>query len=256
MAEGELRELAETARHGEAGNRVTAQVFERAADEVAHVDEGDLRQGMQLRRRRLRGRTGRCRDMRDAGSARDIDAAMDRVYPRRTGVGDDDPRGAEDGEPADDAEPSVQGFRRQRLAAGDRYRDDQVGRHRVAGEFGECRGDHAAWTRIDRRFADGERQARPRHRADAGPRAHRTDHQRAVRNVGVIAGVLDDAGARLLGISLRECQAKTRLRAARQAERHRVREAPGQPSLIGGARSGRRARPGRPASAQHASWFG
>ena len=54
----------------------------------------------------------------EAGGARDVDAAMDRMDPGRAGIGHDDAGGAEDRQSADDAEPPVEGLCGQRLAAG------------------------------------------------------------------------------------------------------------------------------------------
>ena len=85
MAGGELGELAEAAGEGHPRDRVAAQILERAADEVAHVDQRQLGQTVERLDRALRGRAGRGGDVGQAGGARDVDAAMDRMDPRRAG---------------------------------------------------------------------------------------------------------------------------------------------------------------------------
>ena len=93
---------------------------------------------------------------------------MDRVDPGRAGIGNDDAGGAEDRQPADDAEPRIHGALGERLAAGDRDLDLDVapapGSRRDLGEIGA---DHRARHRVDRRLAGRQRQARAGHRADA-----------------------------------------------------------------------------------------
>ena len=126
MAGRELGELGEAAGQRDPRDRVAAEIFERAADEVAHVDQRELGQAVERLHRALRGRAGGRGDMGHAGGARDVDAAMDRVDPGRAGIGDHDAGGAEDREAADDAEPAVGGAPRQDLAAGDRDRDLEI----------------------------------------------------------------------------------------------------------------------------------
>ena len=104
----ELRHLAYTTGNGDARDRMSPQIFQHAADEIAHVDQRDLLQVMQLLHRRFGSSAGRAGDMGEACGAGDIDAAMDRVDPGRAGIGNDDPCRAEDREPADDAEAAVQ----------------------------------------------------------------------------------------------------------------------------------------------------
>ncbi len=101
----ELGHLAEAAGDGDARHRMAAQIFQHAADEIAHVDQRDLGQAVQLLHRRFGRRAGRAGDMGEAGGARHVDAAMDRVDPGRAGIGHDDAGGAEDRQAADDAEP-------------------------------------------------------------------------------------------------------------------------------------------------------
>ena len=87
----QLGELGEAARQREPGHRMPAEILQRAADEVAHVDQRDLRQPVQDLDRALRGAARRGRDVGEAGCTGDVDPAMDRVDPRRAAVGDHDP---------------------------------------------------------------------------------------------------------------------------------------------------------------------
>ena len=66
--------------------------------------------------------------MGDPGRARHIDAAMDRMDPGRAGIGDDNAGGAEDRQPADNAEPRVQRLRRHLLAIRNGNLDLDIGR--------------------------------------------------------------------------------------------------------------------------------
>src|SRR6185437_12315988 len=62
MALRELRQLGEAAGQRDALDRMAAQIFERGAGEIAHVDERDLGQAEEALHRRLRARAGRGRD--------------------------------------------------------------------------------------------------------------------------------------------------------------------------------------------------
>ncbi len=86
--------------------------------------------------------------------------------------------------------------------------DLRVGAPRRASRgLGDRLAHHRARHRIDRRLARRQRQAGPRHRADARARANDTPApgaaaaqgraiERAMGHVRIVAGVLDDAGAR------------------------------------------------------------
>ena len=102
----ELGHLGDAARDRDPRHRMGAEIFEHAADEIAHVDQRGLGQAVELAHRCLRGRAGRAGDVREAGRARHVDAAMDRVDPGRAGIRHDDAGGAEDRQAADDAEPA------------------------------------------------------------------------------------------------------------------------------------------------------
>ena len=156
---------------------------------------------------RLGGFAGRRADVSAAARARDVDAAVDRMDPGRARIGHDDAGRAEDREAADDAEAPVGGALGDLLAAGDRDLDNRVDADaEPRRDLLEIGVDHRARRRIDRRLADGERQAGPRHRADAFAgleaqararrrEAHGRHDQRAMGDVRIVARVLDDAGA-------------------------------------------------------------
>ena len=92
---------------------------------------------------------------------------MDGFYPSRTGIRYHHACGAEDGNPAETAEPGVPGFLRQRRAAVDRDGDGHVAiAAMILGGFRDGCFDHFARGRIDCRLAD--RQWQP----IAGDRAH------------------------------------------------------------------------------------
>ena len=167
------------------------------------------------------------------------------------------PGRAQHREAALDAEPGVGGSCRQRLAIPDADLDLEIRRRAVIlRDGGEIGGDDGARPRIDRRLADRERQAGERDRADAGAgqeadartgrgRAHARAHQRAMRGVRVVAGVLLHADP-LAGLGEREGGAEP----ARQRDRHRVRQASGQQAFARRPRRRRRAGPRGPASSQ------
>ena len=173
-------------------------------------------------------------DVGEPRGAGDVDAALDRMNPGRARIGHDDAGGAEDRQAADDAEPAVERLRRQRLAARDRNLDLGVGGAAGRrGDFGDGVADHAARHRIDRRLAGRQRQAGARHRADAfagaerhagagraGP--HRREDQRAMRHVGIVAGVLDDAGRGGCLVLARQSEREARPLAARQRHLDRI----------------------------------
>ena len=129
---------------------------------------------------------------------------MDRINPRRAGIGRDDAGRAEDRQAAENAEPSVQRALGDFFAARHGDLDLRVGADRIVrGDFAYFGADHLARRGSDRRLARRQRQARQRHRSDAragakthaGARwrpAHRRHYQRAMRDVGIIARVLDD----------------------------------------------------------------
>jgi hypothetical protein len=191
-----------------------------------------------------------------------IDAALDRVDPRAAGIRHDNAGRAEHRQAADDAEPGVHRLLGEVLAAGDRDGHDKIGGGCAIrlGELGERLGDHRARRRVDRRLADRQCQTWAGHGADplagaemdtgAGRRPGKLgDDQRAMRDVGVVAGVLDDAGTRPAIALFGERQREFRGLAARQTDRNGIGETAGQQCLECGAGRGGGARPRRPAPA-------
>ena len=100
------------------------------------------------------------------------------------------------------------------LAVGHRDLDLEIGA--LARHLGDGLSDHLARHGVDRRLADRDRQAGPRHLADAfaAPEGHagaglaaphRGNDQRAMRDVGIVAGILDDAGHRRAVAQVRDC---------------------------------------------------
>ena len=229
-----LGDLGDAAGDGDARHRMHAQIFEHAADKVAHVDQRNLGQIVELLHRGFRTRAGGAGDVGETGGARDIDAAVNRVDPRRARIRHDDPGGAEDRQPADDAEPSVESFCRQRFAAGNGDLDLGVGgASGRGGDFGDGITDHAPRYRIDGGLARRDRKAGPRHRADALARAkghavarragaHRREDERAMRHVGIVAGVLDHAGGSGIFVLSRQGEREAWALAARQRHLDRV----------------------------------
>lgn len=259
MPGGQLAELGEAAHQAEPLDGVAGHILQHGADEIAHVEQGQLRQPQQFGGHALRRGAGAPGEMGEPGGARDVDPAADGIDPCRTGVGDHDAGGAEDGDPAHDADAGVPGAPAQLLAAVHRDLDHRIQRNaealRGAGEVvAQVRAGH----RVDRGLAHGDGQARQRDPADAGPAHQRqartgkcpthggADH-RTVGHVRVIAGVLLDrghchpVGQGLLG------EREGRLVAGRQRDLHRIRELSGVEGLPGCDGCGGRARTRRPA---------
>ena len=118
MTGGQLGELGEPAGQGQTRHRMTAQIFQRAADKIAHIDQRLLGQSIKPLHGLLGGRAGRGGDMVETGGAGHVDAALDRVDPRRAGIRHDDAGRAEHRQPADDAEPLVHRLGRERSPPG------------------------------------------------------------------------------------------------------------------------------------------
>ena len=74
--------------------------------------------------------------------------------------------------------------------------------------------------------------------------------QRAMGDVRIVAGVLDDAGGRRIRLATRDGQRERRLLAARQGDRHRVEEFARQECVECGLRRTGGARARRPAPSQ------
>ena len=184
-----------------------SRIFQHAADEVAHVDQRLERQLIEALHRRLGGRAGRTGNMGEAGGARHIDAAVDRGDPGGAGERLDDAGGAEDRQAALDAEPRVPGLVGQRLAAGNGDLDLDIARASCALARSSttariiCRGTGliAGSPGFTGSLARVTVPTLARLETDAGPRAGQpdaSDDHRPMRDVGIIAGILDDPGLR------------------------------------------------------------
>ena len=121
----QLAELGRAAGHRHPRYRMAAQVFQHPADEVAHVDQRLLGQTQMGARRRLGGAAGGPGDVDEAGRARDVDAAMDRVDPGGAGIRHHDAGGAQDRQAAEHPKPRVHRLERDRRSVRhrDRHRD-------------------------------------------------------------------------------------------------------------------------------------
>ena len=75
LALGELRHLRRAAGDGDARHGMRAQIFEQAADEIAHVDQRMIGQAVERADRGLGRFPGRRADVGATARARDVDAA-------------------------------------------------------------------------------------------------------------------------------------------------------------------------------------
>ena len=258
----ELRHLGDAARDGDARYGVAPEVFQHAADEVAHVDQRRIAEAVERLDRGLGGRSRRAGHVIEPERPGDIDAAMDRVDPGRAGIGYDDAGRPENRETADDPEAPVERPFREFLPTRDGDLDLGVGRdterRRRLADGGP---DHGAGDRVDGRLAGRDREARPRHSADAfaraeqhshagGRRPYGHDHKGAMGHVRVVARVLDDARAREACAAFGERQREGRPLSARQRDGHRIGECARMQRLERGPRRRRRAGTCGPAAAQ------
>ena len=90
-----LGHFADAAGDSEPRHRMAAQIFEHPANEIAHVDQRNVGKAVKLLCGGLGAGAGGADDMSKTRSARNIDAAMNRVDPCGTGIRHDDSRGAE-----------------------------------------------------------------------------------------------------------------------------------------------------------------
>ena len=204
----ELGHLCNAAGDGDVRNRMCAQIFEHAADEVAHVDQCLLPERMQPHDSLFRGPTRCPSDVRKSESASDIDPLVDTGDPRGAGIRHHDARGAEDRQTADDAQARIERARRKRFAIRNCDFDFDVGS--IAGQRSQLHyglADHPARNRIYRGLADPQGQTRPCDRADAfacsennttagGTFTYARKNKCAMGNVGIVASILDHTRGR------------------------------------------------------------
>ena len=228
---GELSHLGHAARNRHLFDGVLAQVFEHAADEIPHIDHGDLRQIVKYTGRVFGSGAGGTDDMGKACCPRDVDAAVNGMDPGRAREGDDDPGCAENGDSAQDAEARVQCFGRDPLAVLDGYFDLEIAVR--SAHFGDGGSDHLSWHRIDGGLVGWDRQTGTRDGAHArssfeynpaSARANRGAYQSAMRNVRIVSRIFDDACARPIVAPSARRQAKERLCSSGERNLHRIRE--------------------------------
>ncbi len=144
--------------------------------------------------------------MIEARRTRHIDAALDRMNPGRARIRHHDAGGAQDRQAAHNTEPRVERLGGKPLPVRDPDLDFDVARSATGrGNLRNGVANHPPRYRIDGRLARRNRKARPGDGADAGSGAerdaaagrggaNRREHERAMRHVGIVTGVLDDAG--------------------------------------------------------------
>ena len=110
--------LGEPAADRDAGDRMLLQVFDHAANEIAHLYQGFVRQSMHAPDGGLRGGAGCACDVLESAGACDIDPAVDGMNPGGAGKWHDDAGRSEHGKAAKDAKARIERLFRQRLAAG------------------------------------------------------------------------------------------------------------------------------------------
>ncbi len=204
---------------------------------------------------------GRQYQRRQALGGHHVDRLHDRRPPRRGAERPDHPGRPEDRDAAEDAEAGVGGPAGPGLAVRHRDHHPQAAGAQVD-RGGDVVGDHLPRDRVDRRSADLQPEAGSGHHADAHPAvqlqagrrppAHGGGEMRAVRDVGVVAGVLDDDRLGAVGRDVAALHVEADQPLVGQ---HHV--DPGLDLLAGqrgrrGLGGGRAAGAGRPAAAQRA----
>src|SRR5262245_44324818 len=266
-AGGQLGDLGEAAGDGQARQGMPAQIFEHPAREVAHIDDGDVRQLIEPADTRLRGRAGAGRHMLEPVGAGNVDAPMDRGDPGRAGVGMHDAGRAEDRQPADDAEPSIPGLLRHLDPARHGDGDLHIGRPPMRPrQLFDHRAHHPPRHRIDGGLADGQGQSRLGDRADALtgpepdpaaglPESDLGENEGLMSHIGIVAGILDDAGHGGIGAQHAAGEGEAGPLAFGQHDLDGVREAAGQQCREGSLGRGRGAGACGPAAAQRSGGF-
>ncbi len=256
----ELRHLGKAARDSDARDRVSSRIFQHAADEVAHVDERGFGKTVQLLNRRLGSRPGGAGDVLEAARACHVDAAVDRVDPGRTGIGYDDPGRPQDRKSANNAEARIERSGGERFSTGNREFDNDVaGGPEELRHLANSRSHHLARHRIDRGFTGRDGEARFGHRShaftrdkgDAGTRrtrSHRRLDQGAMRDVGIVAGILHDPGGRTPVKGFENGNRKADARPVGKPYLDGIRTLTGYQRLVRGARGGSRASTRGPAA--------
>ena len=195
----ELGHLGEAAGEGQPLHRMAPQVFQHAADEVAHVDEGEVRQRVM----RL-DRSSEVRPVAAATWVRPVARATSmprwmRVDPGGAGIRDDDARGAEDREPAANAQPPVQRRSARISPPGMAISTTQSAPNSARVVRIICRGtgliagSPGGTGRPGRVTVPTPSPAWKRIPVPGAPGRQRDADQRAMGHVRIVAGILDDA---------------------------------------------------------------
>ena len=203
----QLGKLAETAGDGEVRDRVAPHIFEHTADKIAHVDERDVGHLVVRAAPGFRGCARRGYDMGEIAGTRDVHAAMYRGDPGGTGERAHHPGGAQDGDPALYAKARIPSLGCDGLTVAHKDLDLDVLRPTVRrGKLGHGLFHHTPRHRVDGWLANRDRQAGLCDQAnplasretDTLPLlrlAHDNADDGAMRDIGVVAGVLDHSRA-------------------------------------------------------------
>ena len=263
----EFGEFAEAAADCEFREGMLAEVLEQAADEIAHVEHRFVRESVASLYGFFAGGTGASGHMREARGTGDVNAALDRVNPRRAGVRDDDSGRAEDGESAHDAETRIPGVLRQFLAVGDGQRDDDIPGAAVrCGDLADDLVHQTSRHRVDRRFSGGDRQSGLGDLAHAGTGLEPASEagmivpdsghdQRTVGDIGIVACVLDDCGGSPAVTQFLASEGEGRGLAFRQGNADRIGKRPREQCRVGGFGRSSRAGTSGPATSQGSGGF-
>jgi len=162
-----------------------------------------------------------------------IDALVDGGDVGCAGEGPHDAAGTENRQPAKDAQARVHGLERQLLAALYVDRDFEAAAvGAVVGQLLQVLTDHAPRYRVDRRLAHGEHQPGAGDGTDTYAcdkayarfflQAHLAVEQRAMGDIGVVAGILECAGFGARALAAAELQAHLHHLALGQGDAHGV----------------------------------
>ena len=193
----------------------------------------------------LRGSAGGPGEVLEAFGAGNVDTPMDGMDPGGAGIGDDDSRGPENGQPSLDAESWIPCPQGQRLAVDDADGENDIRASSVAPrKCADGLGHDVTRARIDRRLARCNGQSRLGHGADtlSGTKNHAAsrftgrhgdDDFRTMGDVGVISRILDHRGPRLAITKMVRCQWKPCFPAAWQSDPDRIRKRARGQCLVG-----------------------
>lgn len=253
---------------GDARDRVRLQIFQHAADEITHLDQSGVRQAMKTLNGALGSAARRAGDVLKSAGECNVNPAMDGVNPSGAREGDDNAGRSEHGEATHDPQARIESFLGQFLAAGDGNHNKNVREFCAIATSCVLYGtpDHLPGYRVDRGLARLNGEARLGHNANSlsgtennprarGAAANGGFHKDAMRDIRIIACILNDAsgGARSIGFADRH--GERRLSTARKLDLRYCGAFAGDQRLAGGADGGGGARSRGPASPQGQAWF-